>query len=480
MTGGKVLVTDDDAAIRTVVREALRRAGHTVETAGSLADLRRAIRTFRPQVLVTDVVLPDGNGLDAVPALIAEYPAMPVIVLSAQNTFTTALRATEQGAFDYLPKPFDLSELTRAVEEALASSAAHHEPEGETAGEDLPLIGRSPPMQDVYRTIARVVSNDLTVLVLGESGTGKELVAKAVHDFGPRKGAPFVAVNMAAIPRELIESELFGHERGAFTGAQARTAGRFEQAQGGTLFLDEIGDMPMEAQTRLLRVLQSGEFSPVGGARAIKADVRIIAATHQDLPRLIGEGQFREDLYYRLNVVPVRLPPLRERGSDIGELARHFLDRAAADGLPRKLLEPAAVARLERHGWPGNIRELENLMRRLAALTRDTVITPALIEQHLSQGGQTAPQTVPEAAGLGEAIEQHLARHFASYGQSLPPDGLYDRVLAELERPLLRLTLAAVRGNQLKAARMLGINRNTLRKKLTDLGVGPAVRKSDI
>jgi two-component system nitrogen regulation response regulator GlnG len=480
MGGGRVLVTDDDAAIRTVVREALRRAGHIVETAGSLADMRRAIRTFRPQVLVTDVVLPDGNGLDAVPALIAEHPAMPVIVLSAQNTFTTALRATEQGAFDYLPKPFDLSELTRAVDEALASSATHHEPEGVAAGEDLPLIGRSPPMQDVYRTIARVVSNDLTVLVLGESGTGKELVARAIHDFSPRKSAPFVAVNMAAIPRELIESELFGHERGAFTGAQARTAGRFEQAQGGTLFLDEIGDMPMEAQTRLLRVLQSGEFSPVGGARAIKADVRIIAATHQDLSRMIGEGQFREDLYYRLNVVPIRLPPLRERGHDIGELARHFLDRAAADGLPRKLLEPSAIARLERHNWPGNIRELENLMRRLAALTRDTVITPALIEQQLSGGANAAAQPMAEAAGLAEAVEQHLARHFASFSHSLPPDGLYDRVLAEIERPLLQLTLAAVRGNQLKAARLLGINRNTLRKKLTDLGVGPAVRKSDL
>jgi two-component system nitrogen regulation response regulator GlnG len=478
--GGRILVTDDDAAIRTVVREALRRAGHTVETAGSLADLRRALRTFRPQVLVTDVVLPDGNGLDAIPALIQEYPAMPVIVLSAQNTFTTALRATEQGAFDYLPKPFDLSELTRAVEEALASSAAAIEPDGAGPGEDLPLIGRSPPMQDVYRTVARVVSNDLTVLVLGESGTGKELVAKAIHDFGPRRGAPFVAVNMAAIPRELIESELFGHERGAFTGAQARTAGRFEQAQRGTLFLDEIGDMPMEAQTRLLRVLQSGEFSPVGGARAIRADVRIIAATHQDLPRLIGEGQFREDLYYRLNVVPIRLPALRERGSDIGELARHFLDRAAADGLPRKQLDAAANARLERHSWPGNVRELENLMRRIAALTRDTVITPALIEQQMAQGGHAMPLAVPEAAGLGEAIEQHLARHFATYGQTLPPDGLYDRVLAELERPLLRLTLAAVRGNQLKAARLLGINRNTLRKKLTDLGVGPQVRKSEL
>jgi two-component system nitrogen regulation response regulator GlnG len=480
MMGGRVLVCDDDAAIRTVVREALRRAGHTVETAATAADLKRQIRSFRPQVLLTDVVLPDGNGLDLVPELLAGHPHMPIIVLSAQNTFTTAMRATEQGAFDYLPKPFDLGELAQAVEDALARGPAPGTDEGGEAGEDLPLIGRSAPMQEVYRTIARVVSNDLTVLVLGESGTGKELVARAIHDFGPRKGAPFVAVNMAAIPRELIESELFGHERGAFTGAAQRTAGRFEQAQGGTLFLDEIGDMPMEAQTRLLRVLQSGEFSPVGGARAIRADVRIIAATHQELPKLIGEGQFREDLYYRLNVVPIRLPALRERGSDVGELARHFLDRAAADGLPRKQLDAAAIARLERHSWPGNVRELENLMRRLAALTRDAVITPALIEQQLGRAGQQqAGAAVPEDAGLGEAIEQHLARNFASYGNGLPPDGLYDRVLAEIERPLLRLTLAAVRGNQLKAARLLGINRNTLRKKLTDLGVGPAVRRND-
>jgi len=477
--GGRVLVCDDDAAIRTVVREALRRAGHTVETAASAADLRRTIRTFRPQVLLTDVVLPDGNGLDLVPELLADHPHMPIIVLSAQNTFTTAMRATEQGAFDYLPKPFDLGELAQAVEDALARGPALGLEDDAPAGEDLPLIGRSPPMQEVYRTIARVVSNDLTVLVLGESGTGKELVARAIHDFGPRKGAPFVAVNMAAIPRELIESELFGHERGAFTGAAQRTQGRFEQAQGGTLFLDEIGDMPMEAQTRLLRVLQSGEFSPVGGARAIRADVRIIAATHQELPRLIADGQFREDLYYRLNVVPVRLPSLRERGSDVGELARYFLDRAAADGLPRKQLSAKAVERLEQHSWPGNVRELENLMRRLAALTRDAVITPALIEQQLGVGGQQAVAAVPDGADLGEAIEQHLARHFASYGHALPPDGLYDRILAEFERPLLRLTLAAVRGNQLKAARLLGINRNTLRKKLTDLGVGPAVRRSE-
>ncbi len=477
--GGRVLVCDDDAAIRTVVREALRRAGHQVETASSASDLRRAIRNFRPQVLLTDVILPDGNGLDLVPELLTQNPHMPIIVLSAQNTFTTAMRATEQGAFDYLPKPFDLAELVQAVDDALARGVATDVEDDARAGEDLPLIGRSPPMQEVYRTVARVVSNDLTVLVLGESGTGKELVARAIHDFGPRRTAPFVAVNMAAIPRELIESELFGHERGAFTGAAQRTAGRFEQAQGGTLFLDEIGDMPMEAQTRLLRVLQSGEFSPVGGARAIRADVRIIAATHQELPRLIADGQFREDLYYRLNVVPVRLPPLRERGGDVGDLARHFLDRAAAVGLPRKQLDPGAIARLEQHSWPGNVRELENLMRRLAALTRDAVITPALIEQQLGIQSPQPPLPAPEGAGLDDLIEQHLARHFASYGSALPPDGLYDRVLAEIERPLLRQTLAAVRGNQLKAARLLGINRNTLRKKLTDLGVGPTVRRSE-
>jgi two-component system nitrogen regulation response regulator GlnG len=305
------------------------------------------------------------------------------------------------------------------------------------------------------------------------------LVARAIHDFGPRRSAPFVAVNMAAIPRELIESELFGHERGAFTGAAQRTAGRFEQAQGGTLFLDEIGDMPMEAQTRLLRVLQSGEFSPVGGARAIRADVRIIAATHQELPRLIADGQFREDLYYRLNVVPIRLPPLRERGADVGDLARHFLDRAAADGLPRKHLDPGAMARLEQHVWPGNVRELENLMRRLAALTRDAVISSTLIAQQLGIQPPQPPLQDAAGAGLDEMIEQHLARHFAIYGTALPPDGLYDRVLAEIERPLLRQTLPAVRGNQLKAARLLGINRNTLRKKLTDLGVGPTVRRSE-
>ncbi|MDB5682477.1 MAG: Fis family nitrogen metabolism transcriptional regulator NtrC [Sphingomonas bacterium] len=476
MTGSRILVVDDDAAIRTVVREALRREGYAVETAASIAEQRRAIVSFAPHVLVTDVVLPDGNGLDIVPEMIAAYPRMPVIVLSAQNTLATAVRATEQGAFEYLPKPFDLGELTRAVAAALVAGGIAAPDEGaDDPVDELPLIGRSPPMQEVYRTIARVVGTDLTVLILGESGTGKELVARAVHDLGPRAKRPFVAINMAAIPRELIESELFGHERGAFTGAQARTTGRFEQAQGGTLFLDEIGDMPFEAQTRLLRVLQSGEFNPVGSARSIRADVRIIAATHKDLPRLIADNMFREDLYYRLNVVPIRLPALRLRPEDIGELARHFLDRAAAEGLPRKLLAVDAIERLGRHGWPGNVRELENLMRRLAALSREDVITATVVEQqlHVSSADNGGAAIVPSGS-LAEAIELHLGRYFALFGSDLPPDGLFDRVLDEVERPLLQLSMAAAQGNQLRAARLLGINRNTLRKKLTERGIDPA------
>jgi two-component system nitrogen regulation response regulator GlnG len=473
---GRILVVDDDAAIRTVVREALRRAGHVVETAATVADMRRSLGSFAPDVLVTDVMLPDGDGLDLVPEILSLHPGLPVIVLSARNTLATAVRATEQGAFDYLPKPFDLEELGRAVSGALAGRVAAND-ESESERHDLPLIGRSPAMQAVYRTIARVVSNDLTVLILGESGTGKELVARAIHDLGPRGPKPFVPVNMAAIPRELIESELFGHERGAFTGAAQRTAGRFEQAAGGTLFLDEIGDMPLEAQTRLLRVLQEGEFTTVGGARAIKADVRVIAATHKDIERMVAEGGFREDLYYRLNVVPVRLPALRQRIEDVGELARHFLDRAAADGLPRKSLDEAAVQRLVRHGWPGNVRELENLMRRLAALVREDRIGGPAIDAQLGDTVAESATAMESDGGIAGAFELHLARYFGSFGRDLPPDGLYERLLAEIEPPLLKMAMSAAKGNQIRAARLLGINRNTLRKKLTERGIDPTAAR---
>jgi two-component system nitrogen regulation response regulator GlnG len=467
---GSVLVVDDDAAIRTVVGQALRRQGHRVALAASLAEMHRVIATARPDVLITDVVLPDGNGLETIERLLVDHPELPVIVLSAQNTLTTAVRATEVGAYDYLPKPFDLDALANAVAGALKGAGHGAAPPIDDEDRALPLIGRSPAMQDVYRVIARVVANDLTVLISGESGTGKELVARAIHDLGPRRHAPFVAINMAAIPRELIEAELFGHERGAFTGAQTRNAGRFEQAAGGTLFLDEIGDMPMDAQTRLLRVLQSGEFTTVGGARPIRTDVRILAATHRDLAGLVSSGRFREDLFYRLNVVPIALPALRERRQDVPILARHFLDLAAESGLPRKQLSDEALAVLRAHDWPGNVRELENLMRRLAVLSRDEVIGVETMRSALGDVG--APEAAPPpATDIASAVVARI-KALERQDPALLDDGtLYERLIAELERPLIEAMLARYGHNQLRTAQALGINRNTLRKRLDALGI---------
>ena len=463
-----ILVVDDDAAIRTVVAQSLRRAGHRVTTADSLAQLDRALASGAPDVLVTDVVLPDGDGLTHLASVSERFPALPVVVMSARNTLTTAVRAAEAGAYEYLPKPFDLDVLSRAVASALARGGAQAERAPATEDPALPLIGRSPAMQEVYRVIARVVSTDLTVLVSGESGTGKELVARALHDLGARRAAPFVAINMAAIPRELIEAELFGHERGAFTGAAVRNAGRFEQAAGGTLFLDEIGDMPMEAQTRLLRVLQSGEFTTVGGARTIRADVRIVAATNRDLAVQVAAGLFREDLFYRLNVVPVALPALRERGPDIALLAHHFLEQAAGEGLPRRSLAADAVAALEAHHWPGNVRELENLMRRLAVLARDDVIDAGAIEAMVGAPSAAAAAIDADMATAVRALVERIARERPA---ALDDGSLYEHVIGEVERPLIEIMLARHGYNQLRAARALGINRNTLRKRLDTLGI---------
>jgi two-component system, NtrC family, nitrogen regulation response regulator GlnG len=383
------------------------------------------------------------------------------------------VRASERGAYEYLPKPFDLKELIGIVGRALSEPKERARPASKPQNLDsIPLVGRSPAMQEIYRVLARLMQTDLTVMITGESGTGKELVARALHDYGKRRNGPFVAINMAAIPRDLIESELFGHEKGAFTGANARSSGRFEQAEGGTLFLDEIGDMPMEAQTRLLRVLQQGEYTTVGGRTPIKANVRIIAATNKDLRILIQQGLFREDLFFRLNVVPLRLPPLRERSEDVPDLIRHFFDVVEHEGLPHKQLDQDAMERLKRHRWPGNVRELENLARRLAALYPQETITSTVVDSELSLPGMfAADDDLKSSDGLSAAVERHLASYFAGFGGQLPPPGLYHRVLREIEHPLLSATLAATRGNQIRAADLLGVNRNTLRKKIRDLDI---------
>ena len=346
--------------------------------------------------------------------------------MSAQNTFMTAIRASERGAYEYLPKPFDLKELIAIVGRALSEPkerAREPRPSPRTST-SIPLVGRSPAMQEIYRVLARLMQTDLTVMISGESGTGKELVARALHDYGKRRSGPFVAINMAAIPRDLIESELFGHEKGAFTGANTRSSGRFEQAEGGTLFLDEIGDMPMEAQTRLLRVLQQGEYTTVGGRTPIKSDVRIIAATNKDLRILIQQGLFREDLFFRLNVVPLRLPPLRERAEDIPDLIRHFFALAEREGLPQKQIDQAALERLKRYRWPGNVRELENLARRLAALYPQETITAAVIDAELAQpaaaGCRRARGDEDSSRPRSSATCRAISR---SFDNGLPPPG---------------------------------------------------------
>jgi two-component system nitrogen regulation response regulator GlnG len=477
MTAATILIADDDKAIRTVLSQALARQGHRVRTTGNAAALWRWIEDGDGDLVITDVVMPDENGLDLIPRIKKLRPGLRVIVMSAQSTLLTAVKATERGAFEYLPKPFDLRVLVGTVERALSEPsqtkplAGLGDEAGLQDGERLPLIGRSPAMQEIYRVLARLMGTDLTCMIFGGSGTGKELVARALHAYGKRSYGPFVAINMAAVPRELIESELFGHEKGAFTGAAQRYAGRFEQAMGGTLFLDEIGDMPLEAQTRLLRVLQEGEYTTVGGRTPLRADARIVAATHRDLRHMVRQGLFREDLFYRLNVVPIRLPRLRERAQDIPELVRHFLAQAQEEGLPPKVIDSAAMDALKAYRWPGNVRELENLIRRLAALYSDEVISRAIVEGELLEV-QPEPGAAPNRSeSLSDTVERHLRDYFSAHQDDLPASGLYDRVVREIERPLIELSLAATRGNQIRAAKMLGINRNTLRKKIRDLDI---------
>jgi two-component system nitrogen regulation response regulator GlnG len=463
-----VLLVEDDPSIALVITAALEDEGLAVTHCETLAQRDALLREGHFSALVTDVMLPDGDGIESLAAIRQEQPQLPVVILSAQNTLDTAVRASDTGAFEYFPKPFDIDELVRTVRQAVGVHAKGGiQPADDQLGDGMPLVGRSQAMQAVFRMISRVLRNDLTVLILGESGTGKELVAEAIHELGNRRTGPFIAVNTAAIPAELIESELFGHEKGAFTGAVARHIGKFEQAAGGTLFLDEIGDMPMQAQTRLLRALQSGTIRRVGGREEVRLDVRIIAATNKDLKPQIAAGLFREDLFYRLNVVPIRMPPLRERPEDIEALARHFLNLAAGEGLPRRSLGSDAADLLSRQPWPGNVRELKNFIYRLALLARDNQIDAAtvadMIETERGEAGAQAEAPVD--------FDSAVRRWLDDFAPS--PGTVHDEAVAALERPLFAEILRQTGGNQLRAASLLGINRNTLRKRLNDLDIDP-------
>ena len=457
-----VLIADDDVSIRTVLSQALKRAGYEVNATDNGATLYQWVLDGRGDLVITDVMMPGENGLDLIPKIHQKRPGMKVIVMSAQNALTTAISASEHGAMDFLPKPFDIDELLSTVKNALRRSVVTEQDNLETldALDKAFVVGQSRAMQEIYRTVARLRNSDLTVLISGESGTGKEVVARALHEYSRWKQGPFVAVNMAAIPRELIESELFGHEKGSFTGATQRAVGRFEQAQGGSLFLDEIGDMPYEAQTRLLRVLQEGEFTSVGGRRAIKTRLRIIAATNKDLAALVKSGKFREDLFYRLNVVPLNVPALRKRSEDIPALVQHFLARDKAT----KVFEPEAMAAVQQHGWPGNIRELENFTRRLAALSPQDIIDVATVREELQRLSSNGASPSQDRTALVELLVD-------DYFKSLPAGEIYEPLMREIEKPLIERVLQLTKGNQIKAAEMLGLNRNTLRKKIRDLGI---------
>ena len=463
-----ILLAEDDDSIQLVTSEFLSGEGYAVRSAKTLKSLWRLIEKGDGDVLVTDVMFPDGESFDLIPQIKELRPNLPIIIISARNNLQTAISSVEKGAFEYLPKPFDLNDLNALINKALVIKPKL---KGQTLirkkSSDL-IIGSSKAMQEMYRVIGRLSQNDLTVMIYGESGTGKELVSKALHIFGKRSDHPFVAVNMAAIPNELIESELFGHEKGSFTGAYQKSDGKFKQAEKGTLFLDEIGDMPIEAQTRLLRVLQEGEFTSVGGKEKIKTDVRIVAATNKDLKSLIKLGSFREDLFYRLNVVPIYTPALRDKIEDIPELVEHFLTTADKLGLPIKKIDKNAITLLMNHYWPGNVRELENFLLRVCALYSEDTLSEEIVEKELLQV-KVENQSV-DNIGLSKIIDGYFANNLNKLLKNNNKN-IYSEVISEVEQSMIKNVLFITKGNQLKAAQILGLNRNTLRKKIGDLNI---------
>ena len=469
MTEGMVWVVDDDRSIRFVLRKALERAGIPSRAFERAEDVLEALREERPDVLVSDIRMPGMDGTSLLEEVKRRQPTLPVIIMTAYSDVESAVASFKGGAFEYLAKPFDVVKAVEVIDRAQKASAERSSTVGTKVVHDpFALIGQAESMQEIFRAIGRLSQSSVTVLITGESGTGKEVVARSIWQHSPRKNAPYVAVNMAAIPKELLESELFGHEKGAFTGALARREGRFGEARGGTLFLDEIGDMPMELQTRLLRVLSSGTYYRVGGHEPIRADVRVIAATNQALERRVKEGLFREDLYHRLNVIRLRLPPLRCRVADIGPLARYFLkERASELGVEEKTLSDEALAVLEKFPFPGNVRQLENVCRWLLVMAPSKLIRPEDLPEEVREGevfspvleeaGEPDEKGVDWRSGLRREIRDALRS-----GESHP----YDRLVTEVEQMLFRAALEHTRGRRGEAATLLGIGRNTLTRKL--------------
>jgi two-component system nitrogen regulation response regulator GlnG len=467
-----ILIADDEDSLRWVLERALQQAGYQVT---SVKDGEAAVRASEAQpfdLVFLDVMMPGMDGLTALARIRDARPGAQVVMMTAHGTMDTAIQAMQKGAYDYLGKPFDLDEVVLLAERALTAARLTEEVVRLKSGlQDVwefgALIGRHPRMQDVYKTIGRIAASDVTVLLRGESGTGKELIARAIHHYSRRAGRAFVAVSCAAIPSTLLESELFGHERGAFTDARERRLGKLELAQGGTFYLDEVGDMPLDLQTKLLRALQERTIERVGGNESIRIDVRVLAATHRDLEAMMKEGSFREDLYYRLNVVAINLPPLRERRRDIPLLVEHFLAKYAPQ-LGDRGVAPEALDRLVGHDWPGNVRELENVVQRAMVMASSGVILP----EHLPIGPVSAAASVAIDATLEDIIERRLlecVRGLRSHASA----NLYDLMIGLVEKPLLRAVLRETDGNQVRAAQILGINRNTLRKKLTEHGIDP-------
>ncbi|MEF1226578.1 nitrogen regulation protein NR(I) [Vibrio fortis] len=465
MSKGYVWVVDDDSSIRWVVEKTLSSADIKCETFADAESVLMALERETPDVLVSDIRMPGIDGIELLNQVQQRSPDLPVIIMTAHSDLDAAVNAYQKGAFEYLPKPFDIDETLTLVERAIAHS---HEQKREQANEavdtDAPeIIGEAPAMQEVFRAIGRLSRSSISVLINGESGTGKELVAHALHRHSPRATKPFIALNMAAIPKDLIESELFGHEKGAFTGANSVRQGRFEQANGGTLFLDEIGDMPLDIQTRLLRVLSDGQFYRVGGHSAVKVDVRIVAATHQDLERLVHEGDFREDLFHRLNVIRIHIPALRERKQDIEKLTQHFLSSAAEElGVEVKALHPETIAKLNQLNWPGNVRQLENICRWLTVMASGSEILPSDLPPELLE------EKTVTTSDSGDSW-QNLLANWAKCALDSGEKELLSYALPEFERILLEAALNHTNGHKQDAAKVLGWGRNTLTRKLKEL-----------